>query len=98
MRIIPILCILFCVTHLEGTAPNTVMSTIPTGVTPAGLTITPDGTFAYVANNDNYGIANENTVSVLNLTTNTLAATISDASFNQPYTVTINAAGTKAYV
>ncbi len=40
----------------------------------------------------------DDTVSVLNLTNNTLEQTISDSSFNEPYTVTINAAGTKAYV
>ncbi|MFA6066739.1 MAG: YncE family protein [Candidatus Babeliaceae bacterium] len=78
--------------------PNTVIATINVGVTPAGLAITPDNRFAYVANNNNYSLAGGDTVSVLNLTNNTLAQTISDASFNEPYTVTINAAGTKAYV
>ncbi len=75
-----------------------VIATIMVGDTPSGIALTPDNKFAYVANNNNDGLLSGNTVSVLNLTNNTLAQTISDASFNQPYTVTINAAGTKAYV
>lgn len=77
---------------------NTVIANINVGVTPAGLAITPDNLYAYVANNNNYTIPGQDAVSVLNLTTNMLVNTITDASFNQPYTVTINKAGTKAYV
>lgn len=60
--------------------------------------MTPNNLFAYVANNNNDGIPGGDSVSVLNLTSNTVEQTIHDSSFNQPYTVTINAAGTKAYV
>jgi YVTN family beta-propeller protein len=77
---------------------NTVVATIAVGDTPAGMAITPNSLFAYVANNNNDGIPNGDSVSVLNLTYNTLEQTISDSSFNEPYTITINAAGTKAYV
>lgn len=83
---------------LCSVAPNTVVATINVGVTPAGLAITPNNKFAYVANNNNYGLAGGDTVSVLNLTNNTLQTTISHKSFNEPYTVTINPSGTKAYV
>lgn len=75
-----------------------VVATVSVGDTPAGLAITPDGRFAYIANNNNDGIPNGDSVSVLDLSTNTIVTTIHDASFNQPYTVTINASGTKAYV
>ncbi|MEX2438051.1 MAG: hypothetical protein WD449_02240, partial [Candidatus Babeliales bacterium] len=68
------------------------------GESPAGLAITPDNRFAYVANNNNNMIVGQNTVSVINLETNTVQATITDASFDQPYTITINKNGTKAYV
>lgn len=74
------------------------IGTIPVGITPAAVGITPDSRLAYVANNNNYSIAGGDTVSVLNIRNNTLIQTISDASFNEPYTVTINAAGTKAYI
>jgi len=70
----------------------------PVGVTPAGIAITPDGCFAYVANNNNYEIAGSDSVTVLNVRTNKVVTTITDASFDEPYTVTINCAGTKAYV
>ena len=57
-------------------APNTVVATINVGVTPAGLAITPDNRFAYVTNNNNYSLPNQDTVSVLNLSNNTLLTTI----------------------
>ncbi len=78
--------------------PNKVVATIEVGDTPAGIAVTPNNLFAYVANNNNDGIPNGDSVSVLNLTHNTLQQTIHDNSFDQPYTVTINAAGTIAYV
>lgn len=82
---------------------NTVIATIPVGVTPAGIAVTPNGAYAYVANNNNYGLLHGDSVSVLDLSNNTLLTTIYEQPltatvFNQPYTVTINAAGTKAYV
>lgn len=77
---------------------NRVVATINVGVTPTGIAITSDNRFAYVANNNNYGITNSDSVSVLNLQNNTLQQTINDASFDQPYTITINPAGTLAYV
>lgn len=83
---------------LSAASPNTVVATINVGVTPAGVAVTPDNRFAYVANNNNYGIPGSDSVSVLNLVNNTLELTITDTSFNEPYTVTINPSGTKAYV
>src|SRR6266404_6202274 len=77
---------------------NIVVATINTGVTPAGIAITPSGHKAYVANNNNYGIAGEDSVTVLNLKNNTVKTTIFDESFNQPYTVTINPKNNRAYV
>jgi YVTN family beta-propeller protein len=77
---------------------NTVVATINTGVTPTGVAVTPNNLFAYVANNNNYGIPGQDSVSVLDLTTNLPDLIISSTTFNQPYQVTINAAGTKAYV
>jgi len=77
---------------------NKVIATINVGQNPTGMAITPNNFFAYVANNNNNSIPGADTVSVLNLTFNTLQQTISDSSFSQPYTVSINPAGTKAYV
>lgn len=83
---------------LRAAQPNTVVATINVGVNPAGLAITPDSRFAYVANNNNYTMPNADTVSVLNLTNNLLETTITSPVFNEPYTVTMNPAGTTAYV
>lgn len=82
----------------HSVTPNTVIATIGVGDSPAGMAITPDSRFLYVANNNNDGIPGGDTVSVIDAQTNTVIKTISDPSFNEPYTVTINAAGTKAYV
>lgn len=84
-------------THLSADH-NTVVATMNTGVTPAGIAITPSGHKAYVANNNNYGIDGEDSVTILNLKNNTVKSIIYDESFNQPYTITINPSGTRAYV
>ncbi len=83
---------------LGADASNAVIATIGVGDTPSGIAVTPNSLFAYVANNNNDGIPNGDSVSVLNLLYNTLQQTIHDSSFNGPFTVTINGAGTKAYV
>jgi len=77
---------------------NTVVATIPTGVNPAGIAITPDSCTAYVANNNNYGIEGQDSVSVLDLKHKLLEQTITDPSFNQPYTITLGITSHKAYV
>ncbi len=82
--------------HLD--ASSRVITNVPVGDTPAGIAITLNGRFAYVANNNNAGIVGWDTVSVIDLATNKVVQTISDPSFNQPYTITLNAAGTIAYV
>lgn len=73
--------------HLNSFFVNTAV-----GSNPSGLAITPNGQYVYVAN------INDNTVSVVSTATNKVVETISHASFDQPYTVSINPAGTKAYV
>lgn len=85
-------------TLLHADEANKVVATIGVGQNPAGLAVTPNNLFAYVANNNDNSIPGDDSVSVLNLTNNTLEQTIHDSSFDEPYTVTINSAGTKAYV
>src|SRR3989442_402718 len=52
------------------TASYKVVATIPVGQYPAGVAITPNGAFAYVAN------FNSNNVSVINTATNSVTATV----------------------
>lgn len=80
------------------TQAHRTVATIGVGNSPNGIVITADNKFAYVANNNNDGIVGGNTVSVIDLATNTLYKTITDASFSEPYTVTIHPDGTKLYV
>jgi YVTN family beta-propeller protein len=82
----------------SASGANKVIATIEVGDTPAGIAVTPDSLFAYVANNNNDGLPNGDSVSVLNLLYNTVEQTIHDSSFNEPYTVTINKTGTRAYI
>jgi DNA-binding beta-propeller fold protein YncE len=96
---------LFCGRANRGQVPlsDSIVSTIGVGVTPAGIGILPNGTKAYVADNNNYGLTYEggsrcDSVTVIDLTTNMPTTTIVDASFNQPYTVTISNDGAIAYV
>lgn len=82
----------------SATASNQVVATLNAGVNPSGLAIFPNGQFAYVANNNNYGIAGADSVTVINLQNNTVYKTITHSSFQEPYTITINTDGSKAYV
>lgn len=84
--------------NTDAAEPNTVVATINAAVNPEGMAITPDGRRAYLANVNSYEIINEHVVSVLDLQTNTVEAIIRDPSFKECYTVTLNKAGTKAYV
>jgi YVTN family beta-propeller protein len=52
------------------TATNTVIATIPVGLFPLSIAITPDGTRAYVTN------SNSGTISVIDTATNSVIATI----------------------
>jgi YVTN family beta-propeller protein len=83
---------------MHAVAPNTVVATMNTGVNPAGIGITPNNRFAYVVNNNNYGIAGQDSVTVLRLSDNQPIKTIQNPFFNEPYTVTIDRLGNKAYV
>ena len=75
-----------------------VCNTLVTGVNPAGLATTPNGKLLYVANNNNYGMPGQDSVSVFKVKTGKPVTTIHHASFNQPYTITINEKGDIAYV
>jgi YVTN family beta-propeller protein len=74
------------------------VTTITVGPTPSGIAITPDGRFAYVANNNNNGAPGYDSISVINLQTNKVIKTIHDDSFNQPYLIAMNSKGSKIYV
>jgi YVTN family beta-propeller protein len=52
------------------TSNNTVIATVPVGIQPNSIAITPDGAFAYVAN------LTSNTLSVIQTSTNSVVATI----------------------
>ena len=67
--------------HTYAAKSNTVIATINTGITPTGIAITPDNHFAYVANNNNYGLTGEDSVSVLKLKNNTVKQTIFHHSY-----------------
>src|SRR5579864_7917083 len=73
-----------------NTQTNTVIATVPVGITPDFVVITPDGTQVYVA--DFGGTA----VSVINTQTNTVIATI-PVGIN-PYLMAVTPDGTQVYV
>ena len=77
--------------------PN-VRNTFNVGVTPAGLAITRDGKLGFVANSNGYGIANTDSVTVLDLCAGVPCQPIYDVSFNEPYTVSIDDCDKYAYV
>ena len=72
------------------TATNTVSATIPVGVVPIAVAVTPDGSKVYVTNTNSF------TVSVIDTATNTVSATIPLGPF--PEGVAVSPDGTKVYV
>src|SRR5712664_3704689 len=72
------------------TATYSVVATIPVGQYPAGVAITPNGAFAYVAN------FNSNSVSVIDTATNTVTATVGVGT--GPSGIAITPDGAFAYV
>jgi YVTN family beta-propeller protein len=83
---------------LHAVPANSVVATINVGVTPTATAFTPDGRTAYVVNNNNYTIAGEDNLTVVDVATSLPIGTINDASFNEPWRMAINAAGTKGYI
>jgi len=71
------------------TVTNTLIATIPVGVAPFELTITPDGTRAYVTNR-------VGSVSVIDTATNTVIATVLVGS--APHGVAVTPDGLRVYV
>ena len=57
--------------------PNTAVDTIPVGISPRGIAVTPDGSYVYVANQS------DGTVSVIRTSDNTVVDTIS--GFGSPW-------------
>ncbi|MEV0946119.1 YncE family protein, partial [Rhodococcus sp. NPDC049939] len=78
-------------TAAPATQADTVTTTVDVGAYPTGVAITPDGTRAYVTN------LFDNTVSVIDTTTNTVTDTI-DLGRHRAYEVAITPDGTRAYV
>lgn len=77
---------------------SSTIKTFNVGVTPTGMAVTPDSKYLYVANNNNYSIPGSDSVTVINLRNGLPITTITDASFNQPYTITMDSSGLVAYV
>src|SRR5438445_3031135 len=84
--------------YIHAREDNTVVATITTGVNPASIAVTPNNRYAYVANNNNYGVTDQDSVSVLKLKNNSVEQIIHDSSFDEPYRIAIHPDGTKAYV
>ena len=70
--------------------PSGLAATIPVGIFPSGVAVTPDGSTVYVTNFQN------NTVSVIATASNTVTATIPVG--NNPFGVTASPDGSTVYV
>jgi autotransporter-associated beta strand protein/YVTN family beta-propeller protein len=77
-----------------NTATNSVVSSIPVGFSPTGITVTPNGQYVYVANMNNQGVSG--TVSVISTATNTVVSTIAVGA--APIGVSVTPDGKYVYV
>jgi YVTN family beta-propeller protein len=76
----------------------TINKLIQTGINPSGMVLTDDGKFLYIANNNNYGLTAQDSITVVDLLSLKVIDTIRDKSFNQPYALTINKKTSLLYV
>jgi YVTN family beta-propeller protein len=72
------------------TTTNLVVATIPVGLQPTGVALTPDGIYLHVANQGS------NTVSVIETATNTVVATVPVSA--HPFALAIHFSGDRTYV
>lgn len=63
------------------------------GVTPSFVCLHPTSNFAYVMNSNNYGLPNQDSITVLDLKLKIPIATIHDSSFKEPYRMAIHHKG-----
>ena len=91
--ILLVLFFLFCAFALlpQPVQAQTVTATVPVGSDPDGVAVTPNGAYAYVANDFGSG-----SVSVISTATNTVTATITVG--NEPDGVAVTPNGEYAYV
>jgi YVTN family beta-propeller protein len=80
------------ITFVIATDKNQVVATIPVGVGPVAVAVTPDGTRAYVINDDAVS------VSVINTVTNSVLTTFSLVNASLLRAVAISPDGTRVYV
>ncbi len=82
-------------------ATDTVIATIPVGIGPYGVAVTPDGTQVYVENSGNHFDAwgtGTSSVSVINTASNTVTATVTVGNSTYGGSVAVTPDSTKAYV
>lgn len=75
---------------VSSQSSSSVIATIAVGLHPTGIAITPDNRYVYVAN------YKANTITVITVANNTVTEIIH--GFNEPYSITVNHAGTLVYV
>jgi len=83
---------------IENILSGKVIATANVGVSPAAMAITSDSTKLYVTNSNNYSIVGSDSVTLIDLNNKMPLKTITDDSFNQPYTITLSKNEKKAYV
>jgi uncharacterized repeat protein (TIGR01451 family) len=86
------------VVHVFDIATITTTTSIPVGIDPWGIDITPDGRYLLVANQGSTSTPNDSTVSVIDTSNNTVTTTIFLDANADARDIDINAEGTYAYV
>jgi len=74
---------------------NTVIASVPVGIGPRGVAVSPDGKNVYVTNNGNYSVPG-NTISVIDTATNKVTATVNVGE--APEAIAVAPDGSKVYV
>ncbi len=75
-----------------STTTNTIIATMGVGISPNGMSQTPDGKWLFVVN------SGSNSISVINVDSLSVARTVTDASFNNPQRIVLSPNCAYAYV
>jgi YVTN family beta-propeller protein len=79
-------------------ATQSILTTIDVGNEPRNLAVTPDGDTVYVPNRNGDPDNFDGTVSVISTATDSVTATVTHASFDDPYAVAVSPDGKRAWV
>lgn len=84
--------------YVIATASNSILTTVSVGPGPRGVAVTPNGAAVYVTNENDQGVPNGDSVSVIDTATNKVKTVVPLPAGSQPIGVAVTPDGSRVYV